>query len=120
IAVTDSRTDQPADELVVAPGKEAPPPRVLSADAVADDDRLPAARGNETFQLGEIELPVRVRERDPLAPRGLEASPQRRAITAVAAVPQQAHARPFARQVCDDRGRVVATAIVDDQDFVVV
>jgi hypothetical protein len=119
VAVAHPRADQPADEVVVAPREEPPPPRVLPTHAVADDHGGLVGQGSEALQVGKVELAVGVGEGDQVTAGGLEAGAQGRPVAAVDVVPQQPDARPLPSDLGDDGGGLIAAAIVHDEDFVI-
>ena len=112
------RAQQRAHQDVVAPGMEAPLPRILAADAVADHDGALIGPGQQGRQLGQVELTVGVGESDALAAGRAEAGAQGGPVALVPSVAQDADARAPARFLSRQRRRVVRAAVVDDQDFV--
>ena len=89
IAVADAGADQPADDLVVTPGKEPSPPRVLPVDPPANRDGSGVKQVNQAFEVGEIELAVGVGEGYVVAAGGFEPGSQGRPVAAVGLMPQQ-------------------------------
>jgi hypothetical protein len=71
------------------------------------------------FHLGGIVLAVAVGVEDELASRAGESAAQRSAVTAVLLVMDDPDLRIRARELVEDLGRVVATAVVHDDHLVV-
>jgi hypothetical protein len=119
VAIADARPQQRPHQQVVTPAQKAPPPAIPAVGAVADGQGILVGQGDEGGKVAQIKLAIRVGERDAVKPGSVKPGAQGRPVAAVRFMAEQAHARPAGGGLGDHVGRVIAAAVVHDEDFVV-
>jgi hypothetical protein len=120
VDVPDRKPEQEPHRGRVDRTHHAPVDRVGAIALVALDPVDVRARvAREPHELGGVVLTVAVRVEDPVAGRGAQRGPQRAAVAPVAGVLDDPQARLQLRYLPQPAERVVAGAIIDDDDLAV-
>jgi hypothetical protein len=104
---------QPEECRVVETSK----PRVAAPDAIPADDAVGSVQRQQPCDLGGIELPVAVHEKDRVARGGVKPGAQRATVPTVARMRDHAEARPQALNGPGSRRGGIAAAVIDDENL---
>ena len=95
-------------------------PLVLTIDPITTRNVTVGQQQGQAIRLAKVELAIRVRKSDIVLGGGLEPGAQGGTIAPVRLVRNDTHRRSMLRRLQRHGARRIATAVVDDQDFVVV
>src|SRR5205823_8539251 len=73
---------------------------------------------DHSWQVGRIVLQIAVQRRNHWAGAGLESRPQRRTLSAIAAMSQPAHTRVFSMRALNVVPDRVGAAVINENDFI--
>ncbi len=99
-------------------GGQAPPPRILPVLSDAAYDIIVLELFQDVRDIARVVLQVGVQRDDHLTARPFEARIQGSGLPCIVAQPDHPHFRPFGDQLSQDMRRAIATAIVDEEQFV--